>query len=74
MQMNTSEIMEIIPHRPPFLLVDRIIEMDEENQRAVGIKNITMNEPQFQGHFGQTDYARRADGRSARAGGRGYDT
>ncbi len=51
MQMNTSEIMEIIPHRPPFLLVDRIIEMDEENQRAVGIKNITMNEPQFQGHF-----------------------
>lgn len=48
--LNTQQIQEIIPHRYPFLLVDRIIEVDE-GKRAVGIKNVTMNEPHFAGHF-----------------------
>ncbi|MHA6250699.1 3-hydroxyacyl-ACP dehydratase FabZ [Oceanobacillus sp. CAU 1775] len=48
--MNIEEIKEIIPHRYPFLLVDKIIEV-EEAKRAVGIKNVTINEPFFQGHF-----------------------
>lgn len=45
-----EEIMKMIPHRPPFLLIDRILEV-EEGVRAVGLKNVTMNEPFFQGHF-----------------------
>lgn len=48
--LNIGQIQEIIPHRPPFLLVDKIIEM-EEGKRAVGIKNVTINEPFFVGHF-----------------------
>ncbi|GGF96208.1 3-hydroxyacyl-ACP dehydratase FabZ [Paenibacillus aceti] len=48
--MDVKQIQEIIPHRPPFLLVDRIIEL-EEGKRAVGIKNVTVNEPFFTGHF-----------------------
>ncbi len=48
--LNVKEIQEIIPHRPPFLLVDRIVEM-EVGKRAVGIKNVTINEPFFIGHF-----------------------
>lgn len=48
--MDIKEIQEIIPHRYPFLLVDRIVEI-EEGKRAVGIKNVTANEPFFQGHF-----------------------
>lgn len=48
--LTTQEIMEIIPHRYPFLLVDRILEM-EEGTRAVGQKLVTINEPFFQGHF-----------------------
>lgn len=51
MELNITEIMEILPHRYPFLLVDKIIDFDEESKRAVGIKNVTMNEPFFQGHF-----------------------
>ena len=51
MELDINEIMKIIPHRYPFLLVDRIEELDEENNRAVGIKNLTMNELFFQGHF-----------------------
>lgn len=43
-------IMKLLPHRYPFLLVDRIIEIDGDNS-AIGIKNVTMNEPHFQGHF-----------------------
>src|SRR6056297_4138453 len=43
-------IQKIIPHRYPFLLVDRVVEI-EGTDRAVGIKNVTANEPQFQGHF-----------------------
>jgi UDP-3-O-[3-hydroxymyristoyl] N-acetylglucosamine deacetylase/3-hydroxyacyl-[acyl-carrier-protein] dehydratase len=45
-----EEIMKVLPHRYPFLLVDRILEI-EENKRIVGIKNVTINEPFFQGHF-----------------------
>jgi 3-hydroxyacyl-[acyl-carrier-protein] dehydratase len=42
--------MAVLPHRYPFLLVDRIVEM-EEGKRIVGLKNVTMNEPFFPGHF-----------------------
>jgi UDP-3-O-[3-hydroxymyristoyl] N-acetylglucosamine deacetylase/3-hydroxyacyl-[acyl-carrier-protein] dehydratase len=45
-----EDIMRVLPHRYPFLLVDRILEI-EENKRVVGIKNVTINEPFFQGHF-----------------------
>ncbi|KGP77100.1 hydroxymyristoyl-ACP dehydratase [Desulfosporosinus sp. Tol-M] len=48
--LQSREIQEIIPHRYPFLMVDRIIEL-EEGKRAVGIKNVSGNEPFFQGHF-----------------------
>ncbi|GIN20330.1 3-hydroxyacyl-[acyl-carrier-protein] dehydratase FabZ [Siminovitchia fordii] len=48
--MDIQEIKEIIPHRYPFLLVDRILEI-EEGKRAVGIKNVTANEEYFNGHF-----------------------
>ena len=50
MEMDIIEIMKIVPHRYPFLLVDKIIEF-EPKKRIVGIKNVTMNEPFFQGHF-----------------------
>ena len=50
MTLGAKEIQQIIPHRWPFLLVDRIIEI-ESGVRAVGIKNVTVNEPFFQGHF-----------------------
>jgi UDP-3-O-[3-hydroxymyristoyl] N-acetylglucosamine deacetylase/3-hydroxyacyl-[acyl-carrier-protein] dehydratase len=48
--MSIEEIMKVLPHRYPFLLVDRILEI-EGKQRIVGMKNVTMNEPFFQGHF-----------------------
>lgn len=48
--MDIKEIMNILPHRYPFLLVDKIIEI-EAGKKAVGIKNVSMNEPFFQGHF-----------------------
>lgn len=44
------ELMKLLPHRYPFLLVDRIIEIDADNS-AIGIKNVTANEPHFMGHF-----------------------
>jgi 3-hydroxyacyl-[acyl-carrier-protein] dehydratase len=47
--LDINEIRAILPHRYPFLLVDRIVEM--ESDRIVGIKNVTSNEPFFQGHF-----------------------
>ena len=47
---SIREIMELLPHRYPFLLVDRIVEW-EPGKRIVGIKNVTINEPFFQGHF-----------------------
>ena len=48
--LNAQQIQEILPHRYPFLFVDRIVEL-EEGKRAVGIKNVSMNEDFFNGHF-----------------------
>ena len=48
--LGIDKIMEVLPHRYPFLLVDRILEIDG-NRRIVGLKNVTINEPFFQGHF-----------------------
>lgn len=47
---DVIEIMRLLPHRYPFLMVDKIIEIDADNS-AIGIKNVTANEPQFTGHF-----------------------
>lgn len=49
-EIDVKRIMEMIPHRYPILLVDRILEM-KSGQSAVGLKNVTMNEPHFLGHF-----------------------
>jgi 3-hydroxyacyl-[acyl-carrier-protein] dehydratase len=51
--LNIAEIMAILPHRYPFLMIDRVIEM-EAKTRVVAIKNVSVNEPHFPGHF--TDY------------------
>jgi len=48
--MDIRKILDSLPHRYPFLLVDRVFEMERE-KRIVAIKNVTMNEPFFQGHF-----------------------
>jgi 3-hydroxyacyl-[acyl-carrier-protein] dehydratase len=48
--LDVNEIMKILPHRYPFLLVDRIIELDK-GKKIVGLKNVTINEPFFPGHF-----------------------
>ena len=50
MQLDINEIMKILPHRYPFLMVDRVIEV-EHGKRCVALKNVSMNEPFFQGHF-----------------------
>jgi len=50
MELRIAEIMRILPHRYPFLLVDRVIEVDPD-KRIVALKNVSMNEPFFQGHF-----------------------
>ena len=50
MELNSNQIQEIIPHRYPMLLVDKIIEL-EPGESAVGIKGVTANEQFFQGHF-----------------------
>jgi UDP-3-O-[3-hydroxymyristoyl] N-acetylglucosamine deacetylase/3-hydroxyacyl-[acyl-carrier-protein] dehydratase len=47
--MDIHQIMDMLPHRPPFLLIDRILELSDEH--VVGMKNVTMNEPFFVGHF-----------------------
>jgi 3-hydroxyacyl-[acyl-carrier-protein] dehydratase len=49
-EADIKRIMQLLPHRYPFLLLDRIIEMNGEDS-AIGIKNVTFNEPFFQGHF-----------------------
>ncbi len=54
MKMNLQEVMERLPHRYPFLLVDKVLECDSETYITVQ-KNVSYNEPQFQGHF--PDYA-----------------
>ncbi len=48
--LDIRRIMELLPHRPPFLLIDRVIDI-VPGESATGIKNVTMNEPQFVGHF-----------------------
>jgi 3-hydroxyacyl-[acyl-carrier-protein] dehydratase len=48
--VDILKLLKALPHRYPFLLVDRIIECDGDNS-CIGIKNVTFNEPQFQGHF-----------------------
>jgi 3-hydroxyacyl-[acyl-carrier-protein] dehydratase len=48
--LEAADIMRIIPHRYPFLMVDRIVEL-EPGKRVVGVKQVTANEPQFTGHF-----------------------
>ena len=50
MKIGIDEIQKVLPHRYPFLLVDRIIEIDD-NKSVTGIKNVSFNEPFFQGHF-----------------------
>ena len=50
--MDIKEIMSILPHRPPFLLIDRVEEI-VEGEKIVAVKNVTMNEPYFVGHFPQ---------------------
>ena len=47
---DVLKIMQLLPHRYPFLLIDKIVDMDGDRS-GVGIKNVTFNEPQFQGHF-----------------------
>ena len=49
-QLSSEEILGLLPHRYPFALIDRVIE-HVPGQKAVALKNITINEPQFQGHF-----------------------
>ena len=49
-QMDVQRIMEMIPHRHPFLMIDRVVDA-VANERATGIKNVTINEQYFQGHF-----------------------
>lgn len=48
--MDIQALLKALPHRYPFMMIDRIIEIDSDNS-AIGIKNVTINEPQFQGHF-----------------------
>ena len=48
--LSSDQILNLLPHRYPFVMVDRVIEY-EAGRRAVAIKNVTFNEPQFQGHF-----------------------
>jgi len=49
--MDIQEIMEVLPHRPPFLLIDRVLEMDLEEKRILCVKNLTATEDYFRGHF-----------------------
>jgi beta-hydroxyacyl-ACP dehydratase FabZ len=49
--LNIMEIMKLLPHRYPMLLVDRILEIDADGKRIVGLKNVSANEQFFQGHF-----------------------
>jgi beta-hydroxyacyl-ACP dehydratase FabZ len=49
--LNITEIMKLLPHRYPMLLVDRVLEISEDSKRIVGLKNVSANEQFFQGHF-----------------------
>ena len=48
--LDILQLLKLLPHRYPFMLIDRVIEIDGDNS-AIGIKNVTFNEPHFQGHF-----------------------
>ncbi len=50
MELDIAQVMELLPHRYPFLLIDRVLEF-EKGKRLSAIKNVTINEPFFQGHF-----------------------
>ncbi len=47
---DIQKVLELLPHRYPFLMIDKIIEIDRD-ESCIGIKNVTANEPQFTGHF-----------------------
>jgi len=49
--LQADRLMNVIPHRYPFMMVDRILKIENEDTRIVGVKNVTINEPYFQGHF-----------------------
>ena len=49
--INIEKIIKMLPHRYPFLLVDRVISIDYEHESLVALKNVTFNEPHFTGHF-----------------------
>jgi len=49
--LNIRQILNLVPHRYPFALVDRVLDIDHENQEITAVKNVTLNEPFFQGHF-----------------------
>ncbi|MFT4247978.1 MAG: 3-hydroxyacyl-ACP dehydratase FabZ [Pseudomonas sp.] len=49
--IDVTRIQELLPHRYPFLLVDKVLELDQETRRIVAQKNVSINEPFFQGHF-----------------------
>ncbi len=51
MPIDVTTIQTLIPHRYPFLLVDKVVELDVEGKRIIAHKNVTINEPFFQGHF-----------------------
>ena len=48
--LQIREVLDILPHRYPFLMVDKVLEI-EDNKRAVGVKNVSVNEPHFTGHY-----------------------
>jgi UDP-3-O-[3-hydroxymyristoyl] N-acetylglucosamine deacetylase/3-hydroxyacyl-[acyl-carrier-protein] dehydratase len=49
--LEAHRLLDVIPHRYPFMMVDRILKIENDNTRIVGVKNVTINEPYFQGHF-----------------------
>lgn len=51
LELSIEEIMELIPHRYPFLMIDRVLELDREREYIKAIKQVSINEPYFQGHF-----------------------
>jgi 3-hydroxyacyl-[acyl-carrier-protein] dehydratase len=50
-ELDIQAILKFLPHRYPFLLVDKVLEIDREEGRILGVKNVSINEPFFQGHF-----------------------
>jgi 3-hydroxyacyl-[acyl-carrier-protein] dehydratase len=49
--IDIQELLKVLPHRYPILLVDRILEISEDNMKCKGLKNVSINEPFFQGHY-----------------------